>query len=76
MFAEAGAKYQAALAIKPDFEDAVNNWGGALLVQAHTKRGDERQQWLDLAVGKLSEGLRQGWKKILYNLGLCLCPAG
>ena len=41
LFAEAGEKYQAALAIKPDKHEALYNWGNALQAQAKTKGGAE-----------------------------------
>lgn len=39
LFALAGKKYQAALKIKPDKHEALNNWGNALFSQAKTKKG-------------------------------------
>ena len=44
LFAEAGQKYQAALAIKPDMDEALNNWGNTLGEQAKTKSGAEAGQ--------------------------------
>ena len=40
LFAAAGEKYAAALAIKPDMHEALNNWGNALSDQAKTKSGE------------------------------------
>jgi Tfp pilus assembly protein PilF len=39
LFAEAGKKYEAALKIKPDKHEALNNWGVALADQANAKSG-------------------------------------
>ena len=58
LFAEAGEKYQAALAIKPDHHEALNSWGNAHLQNAAKKTGEERRRLLDLALEKLSEGLK------------------
>ncbi|MCL9999012.1 MAG: SIR2 family protein [Erythrobacter sp.] len=41
LFTAAGAKYAAALAIKPGIYEALTNWGIALADQAETKQGDE-----------------------------------
>ena len=72
LFALAGEKYQAALAIKPDQHEALNNWGTALLQNAAMKTGEEQTRLLDLAVERLSDGLARGWKQLLYNLA-CAC---
>ncbi|HKY28293.1 MAG TPA: hypothetical protein VJM12_10135, partial [Pyrinomonadaceae bacterium] len=39
LWAQAGEKYEAALKIKPDKDDALYNWGIALAKQARTKSG-------------------------------------
>ena len=41
LFALAGEKYQAALKIKPDKDEALNSWGIALYDQAKTKTGED-----------------------------------
>ncbi|MBB1092604.1 hypothetical protein HUU61_15075, partial [Rhodopseudomonas palustris] len=41
LFAQAGEKYQAALAIKPDDHEVLNNWGTVLLEQAKRAGGEE-----------------------------------
>ncbi len=41
LFALAGEKYEAALKIKPDYHDVLNNWGVALYDQAKIKNGEE-----------------------------------
>ena len=40
LYARAEEKFAAALAIKPDKHEALNNWGSALSNQANTKQGD------------------------------------
>jgi Tfp pilus assembly protein PilF len=40
LFGQAGEKYAAALSIKPDKHEALNNWGNALSDQARTKQGE------------------------------------
>jgi Tfp pilus assembly protein PilF len=49
LFDLAGEKYEAALKIKPDKHEALNNWGNALLEQAKTKSGVEADRLFDLA---------------------------
>ena len=71
LFALAGEKYQAALEIKPDKHDALNNWGVALFDQAKTKTGEEADGLFTRAFERLSEAeaLRPG--SGAYNLA-CL----
>ena len=71
LFELAGAKYEAALAIKPDKHEALNNWGTTLDAWAKTKSGVEADQLLDLAREKLlaAEALLPG--TAAYNLA-CL----
>ncbi len=40
LFAQAGEKYAAALAIKPDMHEALNNWGNIITEKVNTKRRD------------------------------------
>ena len=49
LFALAGEKSQAALQIKPDMHEALNNWGTALSAQARTKSGEEADRLFALA---------------------------
>ena len=44
LFAQAGEQYAAALAIKPDMHEALNNWGSALWMQAERQQGEEADQ--------------------------------
>ena len=55
LYALAGEKYQAALAIKPDKHEALYNWGNALSDQAKTKQGEEADRLFELADEKLRE---------------------
>ena len=41
LFAEAGEKYAAALAIKPDNHEALNNWGNLLLERGKRSSGED-----------------------------------
>ena len=68
LFALAAEKFQAALAIKPDMHEALNNWGSALSDQARTKTGDEFDATLDAAKQKLlqAEAIKPGVGS--YNL--------
>ena len=48
----AGEKYEAALKIKPDMHEALNNWGSALISQGATKSGPEAERLFDQALEK------------------------
>ncbi len=41
LFMQAGQKFAAALEIRPDYRQALNNWGVALSIQARMKSGKE-----------------------------------
>ena len=71
LFKLAGEKYEAALRIKPDKHEALNNWGNMLCDQAKQKSGDEANGLFKLAREKLieSESLSPG--SGAYNLA-CL----
>jgi len=58
LFALAGEKYQAALKIKPDEHEALNNWGSALSEQAKTKTGDEADRLFVLAWEKYQAAIK------------------
>jgi tetratricopeptide (TPR) repeat protein len=58
LFAEAGAKYEAALKIKPDKHEAFNNWGNALFDQAKTKQGGEADRLFAEAGAKYEAALK------------------
>ena len=49
LFALAGENYQAALRVKPDMHEALNNWGNALSDQAELKEGEEADRLFALA---------------------------
>ena len=48
LFSQAGEKYEAALKIKPDLHDALNNWGTALMQQGKTKSGRDAERLFHL----------------------------
>ena len=50
--------YSEALRVKPDFSEALNNWGVTLGDQARTKSGAEADELFRLAVEKLAEAAR------------------
>ena len=68
LYALAGEKYQAALAIKPDDHEALNNWGSALSDQAKTKQGEEADRLFKLADEKLNEAEAIHPGSAAYNL--------
>lgn len=57
LFAQAGEKYEAALAIKSDMNAALNNWGVALAAQAKTRKGEEADRLFTLAGEKYKAAL-------------------
>ena len=57
LFAQAGEKYAAALAIKPDKHEAFNNWGAVLTAQAKTKTGEEADRLFAQAGEKYAAAL-------------------
>ena len=65
-------KYKMALAIKPDYPSALNNWGLALFNQAQTKSGDEADRLFDQAQEKYRAALaiKPDDYEVLYNCGL------
>jgi tetratricopeptide (TPR) repeat protein/NAD-dependent SIR2 family protein deacetylase len=67
-------KYQAALAIKPDYHYALNNWGIALRNQAKNKQGDEADRLFNLAVEKYKAALaiKPDFYEALNNWGNAL----
>lgn len=76
LFAAACEKYAAALKIKPDMYEALNNWGAALAAQGETKSGTEADRLFAAAFEKYSEALKiKPDKQTLFNLacleGLC-----
>jgi tetratricopeptide (TPR) repeat protein len=58
LFEEAGRKYAEALRLKPDFHEALSNWGVALYEQAKTKAGEEADRLFEEAGRKFAEALR------------------
>jgi hypothetical protein len=49
LFALARTKYEAALAIEPNIQEALYVWGGALLTQSGLQAGEERERTLKKA---------------------------
>ena len=74
LFALAVKKYQAALKIKSDYHEALNNWGLVLSSQAKTKKGKKTDRLFTLAMKKYQEALeiKPDYHKALYNWGLAL----
>ena len=74
LLALAGEKYQAALKIKPDMHEALNNWGFALYDQAKTKSGAEADGLFALAGEKYQAALKikPDMHEALNNWGLAL----
>jgi Tfp pilus assembly protein PilF len=74
LFAHAGEKYQAALAIKPDYYQALNNWGNALQGQAEPKSGAEADRLFALASERYQAALatKPDSSEVLNNWGVAL----
>jgi tetratricopeptide (TPR) repeat protein len=74
LLAQAGDKYSAALRIKPDMHEALNNWGTALAEQAEQMFGAEADRLFAQAGEKFDAALRFKPDKheALYNWGLAL----
>ncbi|WP_089725919.1 TPR end-of-group domain-containing protein [Candidatus Thiosymbion oneisti] len=74
LFAAATEKYQAALAIKPDKHEALNNWGLTLSEQAKTKTGAEADELFAVAGEKYQAALaiKPDGHQALSNWGLAL----
>jgi tetratricopeptide (TPR) repeat protein len=74
LYAQAGEKYAAALAIKPDHHEALNNWGAALYEQAKRKSGAEADDLLAQADEKVQAalGIKPDDHEALYNWGTAL----
>ena len=70
----AGESYAAALAIKPDKHEALNNWGVALSDQAKTRTGEEADRLYRLAGEKYAAALaiKPDKHEALYNWGVAL----
>ena len=74
LFAQAGEKYAAALVIKPDKHEALNNWGNAIAAQAKTKKGAEADGLFAQAGEKYAAALviKPDKHDALYNWGVSL----
>ena len=78
LFAQAGEKFAAVLAIKPDKHEALNNWGNALLAHAKTKTGEEADRLFAQAEEKYAAALavKPDKHEALYNWGGLLLAQG
>jgi Tfp pilus assembly protein PilF len=67
-------QYQAALQVKPDNHEALNNWGTVLYEQAKTKRGQEADRLFELAGIKYQAALqvKPDHHEVLNNWGAVL----
>lgn len=67
-------KYQAALKIKSDYHEALNNWGLVLSSQAKTKTGKKTDRLFTLAMKKYQEALeiKPDYHEALNNWGYAL----
>jgi tetratricopeptide (TPR) repeat protein len=74
LFAQAGEKYAAALAIKPDKHETLNNWGLALSAQAKAKPPEEADQVFAEAGEKYAAALaiKPDLHEALNNWGVAL----
>ena len=74
LFTAAGEKYAAALNIKPDMHEALNNWGVALGAQARKKDGAEADELFTAAGEKYAAALniKPDDNEALNNWGIAL----
>lgn len=74
LFLEAGEKYQAALELKPDFSEALFNWGSALYDEAETKKGEAALELYREAGGRFERALaiNPEFHEALFNWGNAL----
>ena len=74
LFTAAVEKYQAAVAIKPDFHEALNGLGNALLNQVRQKTGAEADGLFADAVEKYQAALaiKPDFHEALFNWGIAL----
>jgi tetratricopeptide (TPR) repeat protein len=78
LWALAGEKYSAALAIEPNRHEALDNWGTALDVQARTKTAKEADELWALAGERYSAALKiaPDDHDVLFNWGVALHAQG
>lgn len=74
LFAQAGSMLDETLRLKPDFHEALHNWGLLLQEQAETKVGDEAARLYRRAAEKYAEALslKPDKHETLNNWGLLL----
>ncbi len=74
LFSDAGDQYNAALIIKPDFHEVLNNWGSALGGQAEQKTGAEADTLFTAAGEKYQAALaiKPDKHESLHNWGIAL----
>jgi Tfp pilus assembly protein PilF len=71
LYAQAGEKYEEALRVKPDYHEALENWGAALLQQAQQKSGEEADRLFAAASEKCQQDEKMVPGHAAYNLA-CL----
>jgi tetratricopeptide (TPR) repeat protein len=74
IFEQTIEKYQSALSINPDMDDALNNWGSVLSEQAKRKQGAEADELWDQAIQKYQQALniKPDDTQVLSNYGAVL----
>ena len=74
LFAQAEEKYAAALAIKPDAHEVLNNWGSMLQAQAERQQGEKADQFFAQAEEKYVAALaiKPDAHEVFYNWGIML----
>jgi hypothetical protein len=75
LYAQAGEKYRAALAIRPDDYEALAHWALVLMAQARNTSGKERGRLLDEVEAKLLYARKLGAPQS-YNLACVLALRG
>jgi tetratricopeptide (TPR) repeat protein len=78
LFSDAAEKYQAALAIKPNMAEALNNWGNAIADRARRTKGAAVDSLFEEAVEKYEAALaiRRDMAEALFNWGNALLDHG
>ena len=74
-YLEAIEEYKAATELKPEYSEAYNNWGNALVELAKTKSGNKAEKLYKEAFEKykLATKYKKDFHEAYYNWGLALC---
>ncbi|HEX8174368.1 MAG TPA: SIR2 family protein [Pyrinomonadaceae bacterium] len=74
LFAQAAERYKTALEHKPNYYEALNNWGVSLYNQAKTKTDEEAIQFFNQAINKFQQALehKPDYCEALNNWGASL----